>query len=150
MQNKCNDVIAMIFPRVSYWMSTLKCTFFWYKKYFDVEKSLRWLTLYNTDIQTIIACIFAFAFCQTALPKSLNGKIEGKAASNKNVYVWNWKHLSTFAKGYRVFHLLFTYFKWLYLWNLSDFDLCCKDQNWFEEWQFFMVDFQFSKKEEKS
>ena len=41
--------------------------------------------------------------------------------------------------SYRVFHLLFTYFKWLYLWTLSYFDLCCKDQNWFEEWQFCLT-----------
>ena len=57
---------------------------------------------------------------------------------------WDCKSKRSF--GYRVFHLLITYFKWLYLWTLSYFDLCCKDQNWFEEWQFYMADFQFSKK----
>ena len=40
---------------------------------------------------------------------------------------------------YRVFHLVFTYFKWLCLCNLWYFNLCCKDQNWFEEWQFCLT-----------
>ena len=47
---------------------------------------------------------------------------------------------------YRVFHLVFTYFKWICLWNLWYFGLCCKDQNWFDKWQFYMADFLISKK----
>ena len=45
----------------------------------------------DADILTTFAYIFAFTICcQTALlPKSLSGKIDGKAANNNNVYVWN-------------------------------------------------------------
>ena len=45
----------------------------------------------------------------------------------------------SFMVLYRVFHLVFTYFKWLCLCNLWYFNLCCKDQNWFEEWQFCLT-----------
>ena len=66
-----------------------------------------------------------------------------KKASRKTANFLNPKGSTS---QYRVFHLVFTYFKWLFLWNLSYFSLCCKDQNWFDKWQFYMAYFLISKK----
>ena len=51
--------------------------------------------------------------------------------------------------SYRVIRLKVVKSKLLWLWMWAFLTLCCKDQNWFEDWQFYMANFHFAKKLKK-
>ena len=76
---------------------------------------------------------------------------------NRLTWPPTWRHRSTPLKAkkvskaafYRVIRLKVVKSKLFWLWMWAFLTLCCKDQNWFEDWQFYMVNFHFTKKLKK-